>query len=80
MHDILQRILFQHSVMQILCLYMFMGLLVRVFEACSHVLFAGRRHGDVTPRDLGISLAAYGGLLYFGKSSFLSFMSCFHTI
>ena len=27
---------------------MFMGLLAHVFEACSHVLFAGRRHGDVT--------------------------------
>ena len=26
------------------------------------------------------ALATYGGLLYFGKSTFLSFMSCFHTI
>ena len=25
-----------------------MGLLARVFEACSRVLLAGRRHGDVT--------------------------------
>ena len=33
---------------QILCLYMFMGILARVLEACSRVLFAGRRHGDVT--------------------------------
>ena len=33
---------------QFLCLYMFMGLLAGVFEACSRVLFAGRRHGDVT--------------------------------
>ena len=24
------------------------GLLAQVLEACSHVLFAGRRHGDVT--------------------------------
>ena len=30
--------------------------------------------------DLGSALATYGGLLYFGKSIFLSFMSCFHTI
>ena len=29
---------------------------------------------------LGRALATFGGLLYFGKSSFLSFMSCFHTI
>ena len=34
--------------LQILCLYMFMGLLAQVFEAYSRVLFAGRRHGDVT--------------------------------
>ena len=27
---------------------MFMGLLARVFEACSRVLFVGRRQGDVT--------------------------------
>ena len=48
MHVILQCIFFQHFVLQILCLYMFMGLLPRVFEACSRVLFPGRRHGDVT--------------------------------
>ena len=30
--------------------------------------------------DLGSALATYGGFLYFGKSAFLSFMSCFHTI
>ena len=30
--------------------------------------------------DLVSALATYGGLLYFGKSAFLSFMSCFHTI
>ena len=30
--------------------------------------------------DMVSSLATYGGLLYFGKSAFLSFMSCFHTI
>ena len=47
-HVLLHCILFQHSVSAILCLYMFMGLLARVFEACSRVLFAGRRHGDVT--------------------------------
>ena len=29
---------------------------------------------------LGSALATYGGLLYFGKSAFLIFMSCFHTI
>ena len=29
--------------------------------------------------DLGSALATYGGLIYFGKSSFLSFMSCLHT-
>ena len=29
--------------------------------------------------DLGSALATYGGLLYFGKLSFLSFMSCLHT-
>ena len=29
--------------------------------------------------DLGSALATYGGLLYFGKSTFLSFMSCLHT-
>ena len=29
--------------------------------------------------DLGSALATYGGLLYFGKSAFLSFMSCLHT-
>ena len=28
--------------------------------------------------DLGSALAIYGGLLYFGKSIFLSFMSCLH--
>ena len=30
--------------------------------------------------DLGSALATYGGLLYFGKSTFMSFMSCFHII
>ena len=30
--------------------------------------------------DLGSALATYGGLLYFDKSAFLSFMNCFHTI
>ena len=30
--------------------------------------------------DLASALSTYGGLLYFGKSAFLSFMSCFHTI
>ena len=40
--------MFKHSVLAILFMYMFMGLLARVFEACSHVVFAGRRHGDVT--------------------------------
>ena len=29
-------------------MHMFMGLLARVDKACSRVLFAGRRHGDVT--------------------------------
>ena len=29
--------------------------------------------------DLGSALATYGGLLYFGKSAFLSFMRCLHT-
>ena len=29
-------------------MYMFMGLLARVFEAHSRVLFTGQRHGDVT--------------------------------
>ena len=40
--------LLQHSVLAFLCMYMSMGLLARVFEACSHVLFIGRRHGDMT--------------------------------
>ena len=30
--------------------------------------------------DLVGALATYGGLLYFGKSTLLRFMSCFHTI
>ena len=30
--------------------------------------------------DLGSALGTYAGLLYFGKSAILSFMSCFHTI
>ena len=38
---------------------MFMGLLAREIEAWSHVLFAGRRHGDVTPT---VGLAHPGGL------------------
>ena len=29
--------------------------------------------------DLASALSTYGGLLYFGKSTFLSFMSCLHT-
>ena len=29
--------------------------------------------------DLGSALTTYGGMLYFGKSSFLSFMSCLYT-
>ena len=29
--------------------------------------------------DLGSALATYGGLLYFGKSTFLSSMSCLHA-
>ena len=42
-------ILFKHSVYEFyLSMYMFMGWLARVFEARSRVLFAGRRHGDVT--------------------------------
>ena len=45
---LLQCIWLQHSVLAFLCMYMFMGLLACVFEACSRVLFADRRHGDVT--------------------------------
>ena len=37
-----------HSLSAILCLYMFMGLLACVFEACIRVLLADWRHGDVT--------------------------------
>ena len=35
---------------QFSCMHMFMGLLARVFEACSRVLLAGWRLGDVTVR------------------------------
>ena len=54
---LLQHSFLQHSVSTILCMHLFIGLLARVFEACSHILLAGRRHGDMTPsfRNYGIN-------------------------
>ena len=52
-HVLFQRIPVQHSVSAILCIRMFMGLLARMVNAMGRVLFAGRRHGDVT-KDLTI--------------------------
>ena len=40
--------LFKHSVLAIFVNFHVHGLLAWVFKACSRVLFAGRRHGDVT--------------------------------
>ena len=46
----LVQILFKHSVYEFyLSLYMFMGTYPGLIELVDRVLFAGRRHGDVTP-------------------------------
>ena len=45
----LVQIIFKNSVHEFyLSLYMFMGWLARASKASSRVLYAGRRHGDVT--------------------------------
>ena len=55
----------------------FLGLAFFSISLTTHTCFSQLVRSLI---DLGSALATYGGLLYFGKSAFLSFMSCFHTI